>query len=116
MAQKKIDPGEVVNLYSLDEDMPEDTTLALMKTSDMEVIRMVLPKDKEITEHSVDGEISVQCLEGTTAFDVGEQTHILSEGDWLYLGRKQRHSLRVLEDSVLLVTILFIRNSAKEEE
>lgn len=111
MAQKKIQPGEVVNLYSLDKDMPDGSTLALMKTSDMEAIRMVLPEDKEITEHTVDGEISVQCLKGTTEFDVGDQTHILSEGDWLYLDRQQRHSLRALEDSVLLVTILFVSNS-----
>ena len=107
MAQQRIEPGEVINLYNLRDDMPEDATLALMKTSDMEAIRMVLSKGKEITEHSVDGEMSVQCLEGKTEFDVGDEKHVLTSGDWLYLGRSQPHSLRVIEDSVLLVTILF---------
>ncbi len=107
MAQKKLEPGEVVNLYNLKDDMPEDATLALMKTGDMEAIRMVLPKGKEITKHSVDGEMSVQCLEGKTEFDVGGKLHLLSRGDWLYLSRNQPHSLRVVEDSVILITILF---------
>jgi quercetin dioxygenase-like cupin family protein len=110
MAQKRIEPGEVVNLYNLKDDMPEDATLALMKTEYMEAIRMVLPKGKEITEHSVEGEMSVQCLEGKTEFDIENKTHILTEGDWLYLSRNQPHSLRVVEDSVLLVTILFIHD------
>ncbi len=110
MAQKKIEPGEVINLYNLKDDMPEDATLALMKTSDMEAIRMVLPKGKEITKHSVDGEMSVQCLKGKTEFDVDGKTHLLTEGDWLYLSRSQPHSLRVVEDSVLLITILFIHD------
>ena len=111
MAQPKIAPGEVVNLYSLKDDMPEDATLALMKTSDMEAIRMVLPKGKEITEHSVDGEISVQCLEGKTEFRVEGKSHILSSGDWLYLSRNQPHSLNVIRDTILLVTILFVGES-----
>lgn len=114
MAQPKIAPGEVINLYSLKEDMPDDATLALMKTSDMEAIRMVLPKDKVISEHSVDGQISVQCLEGKTEFKVDDQTHVLSSGDWLYLNRKQPHSLRVIRDTILLVTILFVGNSESE--
>lgn len=114
MAQPKIGPGEVVNLYSLKEGMPEDATLALMKTSDMEAIRMVLPKDKEIKEHNVDGQISVQCLEGKTEFIVDGKTHVLSSGDWLYLSRNQSHSLRVIRDTILLVTILFVGESDKE--
>lgn len=108
MAQRKIAPGEVINLYSLTNDMPEDATLALMKTSDMEAIRMVLPKGKEINEHSVDGEMSVQCLEGRTEFIVDGETHLLSSGDWLYLSRHQPHSLQVIRDTILLVTILFV--------
>lgn len=114
MAQPKIAPGEVINLYSLKSDMPDDATLALMKTSDMEAIRMVLPKNKEITEHSVDGQISVQCLEGKTEFRVGDQSHVLSSGDWLYLSRNQPHSLRVIRDTILLVTILFVGQSDDE--
>ncbi|WP_445666057.1 cupin domain-containing protein [Fodinibius sp. AD559] len=115
MAQRKINPAEVVNLYTPPSDLPEDATLALMKTKDMEAIRMVLPKEKDITEHSVDGQISVQCLEGKTEFSVEGEKHVLTSGDWLYLKRNQPHSLRAIRDSILLVTILFLNESAEEE-
>lgn len=115
MAQRKIQPAEIVNLYSLPKDLPEDATLALMKTRDMEVIRMIIPKEKDITEHSVNGQISVQCLEGKTEFYVDDKKHILTSGDWLYLKRNQPHSLQAIRDSILLITILFVNNSSEEE-
>ncbi|MGM0546883.1 MAG: cupin domain-containing protein [Bacteroidota bacterium] len=115
MAQRKIAPSEVINLYSLPNDLPDDATLALMKTRDMEVIRMILPKEKDITEHSVDGQISVQCLEGKTEFYVEGEKHILTSGDWLYLNRNQPHALKAIRDSILLVTILFVNQSSEEE-
>jgi len=113
MAQEKINPGEVLNLNDLRDEMPKDSTLALVKTPDMEVIRMVLPKGKEITEHSVDGQISVQCLKGKITFATGKKASELSKGDWLYLQRNQTHSLQALADSVLLVTILFTHDGDK---
>lgn len=116
MAQRRIQPGEVVNLYDPQGDQPNDATLALMKTSDMEAIRMVLPKGKDITEHSVDGEVTFQCIEGEVKIEVDEVTQTLKKGDWMYLGRHQSHSLHVVEDSVLLTTILFIHPSFEEEE
>ena len=115
MAQRKIKPAEVVNLYSLPSDLPDDATLALMKTQDMEVIRMILPKEKDVTEHSVNGQISVQCLEGKTEFYVEGEKHILTSGDWLYLSRNQSHSISAVRDSILLVTILFVNTSNEEE-
>lgn len=115
MAQRKIQPSEVINLYSLPSDLPEDATLALMKTRDMEVIRMILPKEKDVTEHSVDGQISVQCLEGKTEFYVEDEKHVLTSGDWLYLSRNQPHSIKAIRDSILLVTILFVNSSSEEE-
>lgn len=115
MAQRKIKPSEVVNLYSLPSDLPDNATLALMKTQDMEVIRMILPKEKDVTEHSVDGQMSVQCLEGKTEFYVEGEKHVLTSGDWLYLSRNQAHSLSAIRDSILLITILFVNKSDEEE-
>lgn len=108
---RRIAPGEVINLYALDGDLPNDATLALIKTPDMEVIRMVLPGGKEVEEHNVDGEISIQCIQGKIRLTTGANNHELSKGDWLYLERNQPHSMKVISDTVLLVTILFVNNS-----
>lgn len=111
MNKGHIKPAEVINLHTLNKDMPPESTFALVKSSDMEVIRMVLPKGKEVPEHSVEGEVSVQCLKGHVLFGIENSSHELQEGDWLYLNRHQPHHISAKEDSVLLVTILFTSNS-----
>ncbi len=106
MSLPHVSSGEVVNLQSLKPNMPGDSTFALVKTSDMEVIRMVIHQGKKIPEHKVPGQISVQCVTGHTSFGVGSETRELAPGDWLYLDRNQPHSLEAITDSVLLVTVL----------
>lgn len=112
MNKGHIQPGEVVNLLTLKKDMSGDATFALVKTSDMEVIRMVLPEGRNISEHSVEGEMSVQCLKGHTEFTVGDKIHDLTEGDWLYLERNELFSYRTKTETILLVTILFVNSGS----
>lgn len=109
MSTGHVGAGEVINLQSLD-GRPDDATLALVKTEHMEVIRMVLPRGKDIMEHSVDGEISVQCIKGRVLFQLDNNAQELTEGDWLYLKGKQKHALYAKRDAVLLVTILFTKD------
>lgn len=107
MNQGHIQSGEVVNLETLKGEMDVDASYALVKTDDMEVIRMAVRKGKTIDEHSVDGEMSVQCLKGDILFMVDGNARELTAGDWLYLEKKQKFSYSVKEDTILLVTILF---------
>lgn len=107
MNQGHVESGELINLESLKGDMKVDASYALVKTDDMEVIRMSLPEGKEITEHSVAGEMSVQCLRGNTVFTVGGKECDMKEDDWLYLNKKETFSYSVKENTILLVTILF---------
>lgn len=99
--------GEVVNLEKLRSDLDSKATHALVRSGDMEVIRMVLAKGKQIAEHEVKGELTIQCMKGEVEFEVGGETQILRENDWLALEKEVTHALRVEEDAVLLLTILF---------
>lgn len=110
MNQGHINSGEVINLETLKGNMNVDASYALVKTEDMEVIRMALPKGKTIDEHSVEGEISVQCLKGDIFFMIEGKGVELKSGDWLYLEKKQAFSYSVKNDTILLVTILFTKN------
>ncbi|MFH5832432.1 cupin domain-containing protein [Halalkalibaculum sp. DA3122] len=107
MNKGHVHAGEVINLNTLKGDMSPDSTYALVKTSDMEVIRMVIPEGRNIDEHSVDGQVTIQCLNGTVQFRLGNETRELSSGSWLFLDRNQPHSIYAETDAVLLVTILF---------
>lgn len=106
MSLTHLKSGEVLNLRTLKADMPTNSTFALVKTTDVEVIRMVLPKGKKIPEHSVPGKITVQCLSGSMQFTVGAESLNLEADSWFYLDGNEPHSLEALSDTTLLVTIL----------
>ncbi len=53
MATHHAKPGEVVNLETWAEDLTTEQTKAIIKTNEMELIRLVLPQGKEILNHKV---------------------------------------------------------------
>jgi quercetin dioxygenase-like cupin family protein len=97
--------GEVVQL-ALGGDLAGSKTATLVKTADLELIRLVLPADKEIPSHKAPGEITVQCLEGRVAFTAHGETHELTAGQLLYLAAGESHAVKGIENSSLLVTLL----------
>lgn len=99
-------PAEVFEVRPLGSTLRESKTSTLVKTDTLEVIRIVLPAGKQLPPHQVEGEITVQCLEGRMAFDVEGTEHELSQGQMLYLSGGATHALRGIEDSSVLVTIL----------
>jgi quercetin dioxygenase-like cupin family protein len=72
-----------------------------------EAIRVVLHKDRVMADHQVEGPITIYCLDGEIAFTARGQTHELKAGHWLFLLGDEPHSLRAIEDSSFLLTILF---------
>ena len=105
MAIPHAKPGEIVDLHGGHERAATKTT-TLVKTPALELIRLVLPAGKEIAEHKVAGEITVQCLEGEIEFTGGGRTQRLSAGHLLYLGGNEPHAVRAVTDASVLVTIL----------
>ncbi|HEX5443558.1 MAG TPA: hypothetical protein VFW87_07005 [Pirellulales bacterium] len=54
----------------------------------------------------MEGEITVQCLEGRIVFEADGTPHELAAGQMLYLAGGATHALRGIDDSSVLVTIL----------
>ena len=106
MAIPHAKPGEVVDVRPLGAALTKTITQTIVKTDDLEVIRIVLPAGNDLPPHQVPGEITVQCLEGKVTFRVGEVDRELTAGKMLYLEGGSKHSLRASENSSLLVTIL----------
>jgi len=113
MNKGHIKSGEVIDLETLRADMDVSATHALVRTQSMEVIRMVLPKGKKIDEHSVEGEVSMQCLAGEVQLELEDGMRSLKRDDWLYLEQNASHALTALKDSILLLTILFKEGSTE---
>ena len=98
--------GEVIDVRPLGEALTKTITHTIVKTDQLEVIRIVLPAGNELPIHQVPGEITVQCVEGRVEFTIGQVARELTAGAMLYVEGGSEHSLRASGDSSLLVTIL----------
>ena len=106
MAIPHAQPGEVLDVRPLAASLASTKTKKLIKTPHVEVIRMVLPGGKTISEHKARGEIIVQCLEGDITFTTMGEPKQLRAGDMLYLAAGEPHSLEASEDSSFLLTLI----------
>lgn len=99
-------PGEMIDVRPLGPALASAQTRTLVKASQVEVIRLIVPAGKEIGEHRAKGEITVHCLEGRVAFTASGTTHHLDAGHMLYLPTGEPHAVKGLVDASLLLTIL----------
>jgi quercetin dioxygenase-like cupin family protein len=77
--------GEPVSVLPPANAPGDRQTVALFKTNELEVMRVVLPKGKSMPAHKVAGDITVQCLEGSIRFNSEGRDQVLTTGNMLYL-------------------------------
>lgn len=107
MATHHAKPNEVVDLSTWAQDMPDEKSKIVLRTEDMEVARLVMPAGKVFEEHKVTGPITVHCIKGTIEFNATGVTQNLKSGQLLYLLPGEAHTLTALEDTIILLTIVF---------
>jgi len=115
MAIPHAQPGEVIDVRPYAKELAAARTTVLAKTEGLEIIRLVIPRGKEIPTHATHGEITVQCLEGRVAFTSEGLRRELGAGELLYLQGEQSHSVAGIDDASLLLTITFPRYSPLAE-
>ncbi len=79
--------------------------ITVFKTDGMRIVLIALHKDAEMKEHTADGIISVQVLEGQMQFTTKEQTVELSKGQMLALHKGIPHSVLAKEETIFLLTL-----------
>lgn len=115
MALQHAASGERIPLQRGDDDIAHFTSVALAKTDNMELIRLVLPKERAMPEHMVEGEITLQCLEGEIVCNAHGSSTVLLPGEMLFLLGGVQHSVQANMDSVALLTIL-LKNGSTESK
>lgn len=113
--QKKL-LGKVVDVRPLGDKIAQEKTATLLKTTHLEIVRLVMPAGKEILTHTAPGDMTVQCLEGRVELTVQEQPHVLEAGDLMHLPPDEPHSVRGIEDGSLLLTILLPAKKKKQDD
>lgn len=106
MAMPHAAQGQKLDIPRLGSVSAEARTQTLFKTAELEVMRLVVLKGKQMPTHSMARSITVQCLEGCVALTAMGRTEQLRPGQLMYLEGGQRHALEGIEDAALLLTIL----------
>jgi quercetin dioxygenase-like cupin family protein len=102
-------PGQVVDVSPLGERLAQERTIALFKSDDLEVMRLVLRAGKSLPPHKVAGEITIQCVEGAMSVAAEGVERVLRAGQLLHLRGNVVHAVRALEDASALVTVVLAK-------
>ncbi|MGE8669400.1 MAG: cupin domain-containing protein [Achromobacter mucicolens] len=109
MALKHADPGQVIDIKPYGAALAQKQSVALFKSEDLEVMRLVLLAGNTMASHDVAGEITLQCLEGSIEISADGATHVLYPGHLMYLPGRAPHALFALENASVLVTVALKR-------
>jgi quercetin dioxygenase-like cupin family protein len=106
-----VKPGEVVDL-SAGAPLQTASATTLVKTDIVTVVRLVMPAGQETPPHHAAGELTVLCLAGRVMFTAHGKSQELDVGKFLYLPAAERHAVKAIDDSALLLTIVSRENRA----
>ena len=98
--------GDVIDVKPLGAELPAAISTAIVRTAHLELIRSVLHKGRAVPEHKVDGELTIQCIEGKLSVRAHGLTIALAVGELLFLAGGVPHSIAADEDSSALLTLV----------
>jgi nucleotide-binding universal stress UspA family protein/quercetin dioxygenase-like cupin family protein len=99
-------PGDKIDTRPLGPALATAHTRTLVRTSAVEVVRLIVRAGQEIPQHKAKGELIVHCLEGRVAFTALAKTQVLEPGQLLNLRASEPHALAGIENASLLLTIV----------
>ena len=109
MAISHMNSGEPIRLMPFGKTIEGERSVALFKSEQLEVIRLVLTAGKSLPAHSVPGEITLQCLEGSLEVTAEGQVQTLLANHLMFLAGGVDHTLLAVSDATVLLTIVLPR-------
>lgn len=106
--------GEVISVQPYGQKLSEARPHALLKSSQLEVMRLVLPAGRTVPEHWVGGELTFQCIEGKVELQAYGKTIGLGAGEMVHLEGGVHYAVRAVEDASLLMTVVLTQDSTRE--
>ena len=98
--------GQLIDVQPLGHQLCEARNVALFKSDELEVIRLIMPAGKTMPSHWVTGQITIHCLEGEVELIAGDQTQRMKAAQMVWLEGAVAHALIAVRDSSLLLTIV----------
>jgi quercetin dioxygenase-like cupin family protein len=98
--------GDLIDIAPLGDKFDGATSHAFLKTTHIELMRLVLSAGKSMPDHQVDGEVTLQCLEGAFDLEAHGRRQKVRAGEMVYLGPRVPHALHARENTSVLMTVL----------
>ena len=106
MALKHAQTFEAIDLHPLADRLAGGVrSSSLIKSNQLQLMRVVLRAGERLPEHHVRGEITLQCLEGRAAVQTPGHHVELGAGQLVLLPAGEPHAVHALLDTSLLVTV-----------
>ncbi len=105
MALPHARPLDVVDVRPLGAALDGQVSRSLLRSSSLQLMRVVLRRGESLPEHRVPGEITVHCLEGEALLSMPSCEVALAAGQLVLLPGGEPHAVRALSDTSLLVTL-----------
>ena len=99
-------PAQAIDVRPFGPQLAKEKTVALFKSDDLELIRLVLPAGKAMPAHKVAGDVVLHCLEGQLEVSAANRQQALLAGQLLHLPGNMLHAVKAIEDSSALLTIV----------
>jgi quercetin dioxygenase-like cupin family protein len=109
------EPGEIVDLRPLEAAFETHQNLLLVKTTHVKIVQHFIPAGSSIPTHEAQGEIIVHCVTGRASLTAHGESHELETGQLLYLHLNEPFSIKGIEHSALLVTIIAAKRGSNVE-
>jgi quercetin dioxygenase-like cupin family protein len=106
MALEHASPLQPIRLLTDGTLPPDAVSVSLIKSQELQLLRVVLRAGGVLPAHWVAGECTIHCLSGSAQLTADGQRLDLEAGDVVLVPTHQPHELKAQhEDSALLVTI-----------
>lgn len=101
-------PATVIGDLAAELEIPKDGTLSrvLYRDDRLRVVGFAFDADQELTEHSSALPVVIQVVRGRIALTLGEEKTEATPGAWIHLPARLPHTVRALEPTIMLLTML----------
>jgi quercetin dioxygenase-like cupin family protein len=105
MALPHAQARDVIDLQPLGEAVAQTPSTSLIKTAQLQLMRVVLRAGQSLPEHRVPGEITLHGLEGEAVVTTAEGDRVLKAQQLVLLPGGEPHAVHARSDCSLLVTV-----------
>ena len=103
--------GQTMDVSPYHHNLAEQRTVALFKSRQLEVIRLVLPAGKAMPLHQISSEITIQCIEGVLDVEVDGVSTVMQAGQLMFLHGSVPHSVTAMHHASALLTVVLPHES-----